>query len=181
MPWWSGLGPEVIRDLRARYPGLSLDQIGIEAMQRPGYADEFAQTGAKIHTDGADLWPTGYEEREFPLLVVPRKNEAAFGVLVVTVMLTDAASPEVDDFLGGLPYLKADYEAAGKLYKAGKMTVAGIRERRGLSKTRAHRIHRQFTAGVVVDDDVGLRPGPGYRWDPFELDKDPPEYKLIRA
>lgn len=61
------------------------------------------------------------------------------------------------------------------------MTVTGV-EKRGLSTKRAYRIYRQFQAGAVVyDTNVGLRPGPGYRWDPAELDNDPPKYKLIRA
>jgi hypothetical protein len=181
MAWWSGLGPEVIRELHDRYPDRTLDQIGIEAMQRPGYADEFTQTGAEIHADGAELWPGLYPGREFPLLVVPAKNEAAFQDLVAAVMLTDAAPPETDDLVSGLPYLKADYEAAGKLHKAEKMTVDGIQKRRELSTKRAYRIYRQFVAGAVLYDDAGLHPGSGYRWDPRELDNEPPRYKLIRA
>jgi hypothetical protein len=88
---------------------------------------------------------------------------------------------EGDDLLGGLAYMKADYEAAGKLHKAGKMTVDGIKTRRELSTKRAYRIYRQYVANAVLYDDVGLHPGPGYRWDPAGLDHDPPQYKLIPA
>lgn len=86
-----------------------------------------------------------------------------------------------DELVGGLPYKKADYEAAGKLHKAGKMTVTAIELRCKLSTKRAHRIHRQYRAEAVVYDDVGLHPGRGYMWDPAGLDQDPPGYKLIQA
>jgi hypothetical protein len=179
MPWWSGLGPEAIRDLHARYPGLSLDQIGIEAMQRLGYADEFAQTGAKIHTDGAELnFPFLYESREFPMISVPARNAAAFGNLVVAVMLArDEPAAETDDLVGGEPYSKVDYIEAGKLHAKNKMTIQGIENHTSLKQKRAYRIWRQFKAGAVLYEDGVLRPGPGY---PFELDNDPPRYKLIR-
>jgi hypothetical protein len=95
--------------------------------------------------------------------------------------LKDQSEPQqADDLVGGLPYLKADYEAAGKLHAARKMTVEGIRTRRGFSQKRAHRIYRQFDKGAVLYDEHGLRPAAGYRWDPAGREMDPPEYKLIR-
>jgi hypothetical protein len=30
-PWWDELDPDVIRELRRRHPGLSLEEIGIAA------------------------------------------------------------------------------------------------------------------------------------------------------
>jgi hypothetical protein len=51
---------------------------------------------------------------------------------------------EGDEVLGGLPYSRAHYDAAGKLYARGKMTVAGIKKRTGLSTKRAHRIPGNF-------------------------------------
>jgi hypothetical protein len=90
-------------------------------------------------------------------------------------------SVEQDDLVGGRPYLKADYEVAGRLHDKGKMTVEGIKTRRDLSTRRAHRLYRQFQQrAVLYDHQVGLRPGPDYRWDPRGLDSDPPTYKLIR-
>ena len=104
-----------------------------------------------------------------------------------TVMLqADATAAEADDLVGGKPlvggepYFLADYEAAGKLHARRKMTVAGV-EKRGLSKSRAYRIYRQYVAGAVVyDKTTGVRPGPGYQWDQSVRDDDPPNYKLIR-
>jgi len=86
-----------------------------------------------------------------------------------------------DDLVGGLPYRKADYEAAGKLYRARKMTVEGIETRTSLSTRRAYRIYRQYEAAAVIYGDGGLRPGVGYRWDPAFRDDDAPGYRLIRG
>jgi hypothetical protein len=92
-----------------------------------------------------------------------------------------AAGTAEDDLVGGHPYLKADYETAGKLHHRRKMTVDGIEKRRSLSTRRAYRIYRQFREGVVVYDGITVRPGSGFCWDPVELDNDPPQYKLIRC
>jgi hypothetical protein len=93
----------------------------------------------------------------------------------------EASTMKPDELVSGEPYARADYEAAGKLYAAQKMTVEGIRKRRDLSTKRAHRLHRQFNKGAVVYDNGSVRPGRGYRWDPGLLDDDPPKYKLIRG
>jgi hypothetical protein len=93
----------------------------------------------------------------------------------------DEPSTEKDDLVGGRPYSRADYEAAGKLHKARKMTVRGIEKRTGLKRLRAYRIYRQLRDEAVLYDDAGLRPGPDYRWDPDERETDPPGYKLIRG
>jgi hypothetical protein len=93
---------------------------------------------------------------------------------------SNADPDEPNDLVGGDPYAKADYEAAARLYKAGKMTVAGI-AKHDLSTRRAHRLYRQFEAGAVVVNDVGVVPGAGYRWDSAWLDHDPQRYKLIRG
>lgn len=85
-----------------------------------------------------------------------------------------------NDLLGGEPYSRVEYMEAGKLHAKNKMTIQGIENHTSLKQKRAYRIYRQFREGAVVYDDAGLRPGPGYRWDPFELDNDPPHYKLIR-
>jgi hypothetical protein len=95
---------------------------------------------------------------------------------------TGQAARGTDDLVGGRPYLKADYVAAGKLHAAGKMTVEGIMRRRdGLSTRRAHRIYKQLKREAVVYDDGVPLPGAGYRWDPDKRDDDPPGYRLIRA
>jgi hypothetical protein len=120
-----------------------------------------------------------FRERELRIAHLERELEAELGPGEDGP--DEVAGVGQDDLLGGVPYMKADYEAAGKLHKAGKMTVDGIEKRRELSTKRAYRIYRQFRASAVIFDDVGLRPGPGYRWDPDYLDEDPPQYKLIRG
>jgi hypothetical protein len=92
----------------------------------------------------------------------------------------DVAGPDRDDLLGGEPYLRADYEAAGKLYRRGLMTIRAIEKARGLSHKRAFRLYRQFKAGAVVYDDAGLHTGSGYRFNPDLLMLSPAQYKLIR-
>jgi hypothetical protein len=87
---------------------------------------------------------------------------------------------EKDELTGGQGFQRTDYLAAGKLHKARKMTVDGIKQRRGLSTRRAHRIYRQLRAGAVISDGEGLQPGLGYRWDPALLDAEPPKYRLLR-
>jgi hypothetical protein len=32
MPWWDGLSPEIRRELDARYPSLSFDEIALRVM-----------------------------------------------------------------------------------------------------------------------------------------------------
>jgi hypothetical protein len=182
MPWWDGLSPESIRKLRERYPTLSLEQVAIEAMKRPGYADEFARLDAQVVTyRGDEHWPSLDSPDDEPYVQLRTQNAAAFRDLVVAAMLADGGPAEMDDLLGGLPYKKADYEVAGKLHAAGRMTVKGIATRRNLSQKRAYRIYRQLDKRAVLYDEVGLRPSPGYRWDPVGLEKDPPDYTLIRA
>jgi len=96
--------------------------------------------------------------------------------------LEDGAPVVKDDLVGGWPYSRAHYDAAGKLYASERMTVEGIETRTGLSTKRAYRIYRQFkNKAVVYDERVGPRPASGYRWDPFELGKEPQGYKLIHA
>jgi hypothetical protein len=189
MAWSDWLTPDETRQLLSRYPG-SLDEIAIAAMEKPRYACEFARLGAWVQTyeehmkvvemPGVVVSPEPPEE--FPRVIVRSAREQAFVTLVVAAMLEDGElAPTKDDLVGGRPYLKADYEAAGKLHASKKMTVEGIERRRELSTRRAWRIYRQFHAGAVVWDGVGLHPGRGYRWDPRELDNDPPRYRLIRA
>jgi hypothetical protein len=149
--------------------GLTPERVE-QAMARPGVGDELRDLGVR------DV--SGFPDPEF---LWPERNEARIREVVNEALGPDAAQAKADDLVRGLPYLKADYEAAGKLHKAGKMTVDGIEKRRELSTKRAHRIYRQFVADAVLFDDAGLHPGPGYRWDPIELDNDPPRYKLIRA
>jgi hypothetical protein len=110
----------------------------------------------------------------------PEFWERYWELALAALRLSAADEPDdADELLGGHPYAKADYIAAGKLHKAGKMTVTGI-ERRGLKRKRAYRIYRQFRGGAVLYDETGLRPGPGYGWDQAALDNDPPRFKLIR-
>jgi hypothetical protein len=164
-----GLTPEVIRDLVERFD--SLNAAALAAMERPKFAREFELVGART-VIGRDGQPYFY-------LTWP-EAEAHFWNLVVAALSEEPPS-ERDDLIGGTPYLRADYEAAGKLHAKGKMTVDGIEKRRQLSTRRAYRIYRQFVVGAVLyDDQVGLRPGPGYRWDPAGRENDPPTYKLIR-
>jgi hypothetical protein len=93
----------------------------------------------------------------------------------------DESAQTDDPLVGGNSYTKADYTAAGQLHAKDKMTIQGIEKRTTLKRKRAYRIYRQFEAGAVLYDDAGLHPGPGYRWDPFELENDPPGYKLIHG
>jgi hypothetical protein len=96
--------------------------------------------------------------------------------------LEDDTLVENDDLVGGWPYSRAHYDAAGKLHTRGKMTLAGVEKRTGLKRKRAYRLYRQFKHGAVAyDDRGGPRPTPGYGWDPFELRKEPRGFKLIRA
>ena len=181
MPWSSGLRPEVIRELKERHPGLTLDEIAIEAAQRSEYADEFDRLDVRPYT-GSEGFRMVFlcSPRRIPKMAVPVENAADFRDLVVVMLAGGSVSAEMDDLIGGNPYLKADYEEAGKLHHKNKMTIQGIEARRELKRKRAYRIYRQFKEGAVLYDEVGLRPGPGYRWDLIELDNDPPRYKLIR-
>jgi len=115
---------------------------------------------------------------------VPSWSEAAFRELVVAAALADHGLPNVgaekDDLVGGGPYSKVEYEAAGKLHRAGKMTVSGIVIRADLRRKRAYRLYRQFDHGAVIFDEAGLRPGPGYQWEPAARETDPPGHRLIR-
>jgi hypothetical protein len=157
--------------------GLSPERV-IRALARPGLGDELHALGVR------DLSTFGG-----PDVYIPPQRESWVRQLIDQEFANERAAmrqpieapPATDDLLGGLPYLKADYEAAGRLHVKNKMTIQGIEKKRELRRKRAYRIYRQFKAGAVVYDDVGLRPGSGYRWDPVELDKEPPEYKLIRG
>jgi hypothetical protein len=146
-----------------------LDPVRVlRALARPG-------VGAELHALGVrDLSTFGGAD-----VYIPSEHESWVRQLVDEVLGDDRPTVR-DDLVGGRPYRKADYVAAAKLHVAGKMTVTGVEQRAGLSTKRAYRIYRQLRHGAVVYDAVGLRPGPGYRWDPDELDSDPPGYKLIR-
>jgi hypothetical protein len=50
MPWWDGLSAETLRELRARFPDRSFDQIGIIAARNPRYASEFERLGVTVWT-----------------------------------------------------------------------------------------------------------------------------------
>jgi hypothetical protein len=92
----------------------------------------------------------------------------------------DVPGGEGDDLVRGEPYLRADYEQAGKLHRRGLMTIGAIKKSRALKHKRAFRIYRQFKVGAVFFDDAGLHTGPGYRFDPDLLEQSPSRYKLIR-
>jgi hypothetical protein len=111
---------------------------------------------------------------------IPPEHKAYVRERIASVF-GDERPTEKDDLVGGLPYSRAAYEVAGKLHKAGKMTVRGIENRTGLKRLRAYRLYRQLRDGAVLYDEAGLRPGSGYRWDPAEREKDPPGHKLIRG
>lgn len=142
----------------------------IRAMQHPDLAETLERLGVRI-------LPTAGGRT---IVHVPPEHEEYVRQRVASDT-GDEQSVTADDFLGGLPYLRDDYETAGKLNAANKMTIKGIQTRRKFSTKRAYRIYRQFRHGAVLYDDAGgLRPGPGYQWDPFAFEHDPPQYLLIR-
>jgi hypothetical protein len=139
----------------------------IRALAYPRLGDELHALGVRDLSTfgGADVYiPPDHGSW------VRERIAAEFGLEVTT---------RRDELVGGVAYAKDDYLVAGKLHKAGKMTVDGIEQRRGLSTRRAYRIYRQLRDGLVVSDGVGLRPGRGYRWDSDKLDQDPPKYRLL--
>jgi hypothetical protein len=95
VPWWTGLAPETIRQLHDRYPELTLEQIAIEAMRRPGYADEFARLGAEVvdydpawaDPDGPIIGSFLRSPDDYPEVYVPEDAREAFRDLVVAAML----------------------------------------------------------------------------------------------
>ncbi len=141
--------------------------------------DEAIRRSLELEAMWQDWWPRtprfweAFWARALPVLgVKPASQMPASG-------RDTSGSEPGSDLAGGKPYSKSDYVAAGKLHARNKLTIQGIEKHASLKRTRAYRVYRQFKAGVVLFDDVGLRPGPGYRWDTLELEKDPPRYKLI--
>ena len=99
MAWTGRLERDQIRQLRSRYPGRSLTEIAMLAMEDPSYVADFDSLGARIETyedyasvygpvpPGLEVVPPGPEA--FPRLVVPRGAEQAVARLVVAAMLGD--------------------------------------------------------------------------------------------
>jgi hypothetical protein len=135
---------------------LSPDEI--QVLARPGLAEESERLGVRV------LRAFGGTR-----VHIPDEHEPYIRKRIADELAGEAIV-EKDDLVGGRPYLKADYEAAGKLHVAGKMTVEGVKKRRELSTKRAYRIYRQLRADAVLGV---LRPGHGYRWESSELEKDP--------
>jgi hypothetical protein len=164
------LTPDKIRDLigPGRFP--SLQAAALAAIAKPGYGEELRNLGAQVFKSvGGELY-----------VHVPANVEPQFWKLVHAAVGRASEEASVkDDFVGGLPYSRAQYEVAGKLHRAGKLTVRSLEARSGLKRKRAHRLHRQFAAGAVLYEDGVLRPGRSHRWDPAGLEKAPPEYKLL--
>jgi hypothetical protein len=97
MAWWEGLGWEALQELRNRYPGLSYEQMAMEAMRHPSYADEFERLGAEIQTyeehekavQAPGLIVVPYPPEDFPRPLVPKRNEQAFASLVAAALLAE--------------------------------------------------------------------------------------------
>jgi hypothetical protein len=89
MPWWAGLSPETIRELRDRHPTLSLEEVAIAAIRSPSYGEEFARLGAEVMSDPeVDHW--GRQRAEYEPIEIawfPPANATACRDLVVVAML----------------------------------------------------------------------------------------------
>lgn len=96
-PWWEGLDPETIRELRHRHPTLSLEELAVAAVRHPDWAVEFKRLDAEVFEDPEEeevadlaLPREPHEARE--RVWVPPANAGAFRNLVASAMLeTDAA------------------------------------------------------------------------------------------
>lgn len=185
VPWHDRLSAADKLALAGRYPGRSFDEIAILATEHPRYGqlfDEFEVTVVRS-PDELDLPEFDFVEwHRFPEVSF-QGNAQAFRELVAQVMLADdepgGDSFEDDDFLGGEPYSRDDYETAAKLHRVERLSVRGIKGRTELGSTRAARLCKQFREGAVVPDDAnGFRPGSGYRFE--AVGTDPPRFRLTR-
>ena len=90
--WKDELSVDQVRQLLRRYPGLSLDEIAIRAMELPEYAERFADLEAWVVTYEEERaagslarWP----EPGKPEVEVPRENWRQFVALLLEAMLPD--------------------------------------------------------------------------------------------
>jgi hypothetical protein len=187
MPWWDGLSPETIRMLRECHPTLSLEQVALEAMQRPGYGEELVELGAKVETyDEYANPPPGLVQvppspGEFPRIRFPRRHAASCRDLVVAAMLGDhelseTAAPTSVLPLPPLPNPKQiasyTYATLQKAVKAvaGDETGGDVASGARLPPPDARRVRLMFgadllrlnTAGKLAVDDRVARKGSRY-------------------
>lgn len=157
-PWWDGLSSETIRQLRVRYPTLSLDQIAVEAMRHPACADEFTRLRAKVvEYDPAWASPDSgvvgsglARPEDYPRPRVPEKAAAAFRDLVVAVMLGDADAK-------GEPGGKGRVREPGPVPISAVSACESLLRQRSAVKRRGERPPHELTLeGIGQSEDVGF-------------------------
>lgn len=87
-PWWDGVPPEKLGEIRARYPGRSLEDVGILAVEHPDYAEDFARLGAEV-IDAPEVNPWGipkYPRKIVRTVHIPPPHRTAIRDLIVAVM-----------------------------------------------------------------------------------------------
>jgi hypothetical protein len=93
MPWWDGLSAETLRELRARFPDRSFDQIGIIAARNPRYASEFERLGVTVWTYTGDEHSAFLYSPDDPdHIEYPERSEAAVRALIVAAAIEDDTS-----------------------------------------------------------------------------------------
>ncbi len=167
MPWWDGLAPETIQELRRRNPGLELEEIAVRAVRDPRWAKEFARLGATVESGdvfvfafvGPDVQPGDIvtrprgEHEPAENVWVPERDAAAFRDLVVAAMLAGdedgpgPATPDVGRAHGPRrspqPKTAITYGHPAVDYSRGQIAVAVRRWRDGGRKRNVSEISRR--------------------------------------
>lgn len=144
MPWWGGLAPETISELLDRYPGRTLEQIGVEIVR--AHPELFAALGVEIEEPDTEEWhapgliripdDVGAE----PRLYIPEDNTTACRDLIVALAPKDEAPAPVtaDVDRGGRP--PGSYVDTTTFWRVFGMAVeenASARQIESVTKKRA--------------------------------------------